>query len=286
MRARALRRASRWLFAILACIGSCSARQQSGSEVGRQVAEHLCPVQRGCDCDERLLIEDCEATVEREIARHEHEAIESGLVFDAECLDAFLAHIDEIASCISIDQWSSPPSPQECSVYSGTVEIGGPCTNYEFYPPMTDCQQGLVCQGGKCRNVNEPEILQEGEPCQEGWVSLGECAEGLACDTLDTDTCILYEPLPMFPIGHECRHSAECEPGSYCRPMDGVGDPSDQMPGVCTAYTPAGEACSLFYECDWWCEDGVCQYPPTALCVTLGSWHDTRGHPSGSAEDG
>ena len=32
-------------------LAACSAHPASDSDVGRQVAEHLCPIQAGCDCD-------------------------------------------------------------------------------------------------------------------------------------------------------------------------------------------------------------------------------------------
>ena len=118
------------LVAVIVCLAACSDRHQFDSEVGQRVAEHLCSIQHNCDCEQDRLIENCESTVEQEIARHERRAVERGLEFDTECFEAFLSRIDETASCVRLDDWFSPLG---CSVYSGTADVGDPCEHYEIY---------------------------------------------------------------------------------------------------------------------------------------------------------
>ncbi|MCA9650632.1 MAG: hypothetical protein KC501_12025, partial [Myxococcales bacterium] len=106
----------------------------------------------------------------------------------------------------------------------------------------------------------DPIILQEGEACSDtqGVVPtgcLGECAEGLTCDSRQTQTCIPYEPPPLVPLGGACTKPYECEQG-YCRPPEGMTDVSEESPGLCTLPTPAGDPCSLPYECERYCTDG------------------------------
>jgi len=186
--------------ALVACLSACTDRERFESELGQKVAEHLCSIQADCNCDADRLIANCEAEVEQEVGLNEREAIGRGLVFDPECLEVFLANIDALGSCARITEWRS----ELCAVYYGVADVGDPCGYYEFYPPMTDCRPGLDCRQGACRNLENPTILEIGEICSDtkGGVPsgfLGECAEGLACDSRDTRTCIPYSPTPLLP---------------------------------------------------------------------------------------
>jgi len=261
----------------IACLNACSDRERFESELGRKVAEHLCSIQADCDCDADRLIADCEAEVEREVGLNEREAISRGLVFDPDCLQLFLESIDELSSCGT----SLEGDATNCFVYFGSADVGDSCQIYELYPMMTDCRPGLDCRLGACRDLENPTILGVGEICSDtkGIVPsgfLGECAEGLACDSLDTLRCISYTPIPKIEMGGECVESFSCEDGSYCRPPEGADDVDEESPGICTAPTPAGEPCSLRYECDRFCEDGFCQVPPPLLCEVLQDWQTSR----------
>lgn len=280
-RTRGTRRAVvRTSFILSASVSACAERIQLDSEVGGMLAEHLCPIQAECDCAEDLLIVDCEDEVEREVARSEQAVIDRGLKVDSECLEAFLHRIDALASCGPLREHLS--EPLACFVYAGAAEVGDACRVYEVFPPMSDCRQGLRCRDGTCFDPYDIPILQEGETC---WVPsstpnmqtgfLGECAEGLECDW--RGICNAVDPAPpMVAMGDECLYGSQCPLEGYCRPPSGADQATEELPGVCTEYTPAGRACSLSYECEWICEQGVCQEPPTALCYTLTTWQLAR----------
>ena len=145
---------------------------------------------------------------------------------------------------------------------------------------MTNCRQGLECLSGACRDIDNLPTLQEGELCSDSQGNvptgfLGTCNVGLVCDSNDTQTCIEAEPITLVPVGGECTAFGTCEMGSYCRPIDGV-EASETSPGVCTSPTPAGQACSLAYECERICVDGFCEAPPPLLCEVLGGWTGSR----------
>jgi len=261
----------------IACLNACSDRERFESELGREVAEHLCSIQADCDCDADRLIPECDAEVEREVGRNESEAIRRGLVFDPECLEAFLENIDALGSCERVTEWQS----ESCAVYHGAADVGDPCSYYEFYPPMTDCRPGLYCREGVCLNLQNPTALEKGDICYDpqgitpsGY--LGQCIDGLACDSRDTRTCIPYSPPSTVTVGGECAEFYLCERGTYCRPPEGADDVSEEAPGICTVPTLAGQPCSLIYECDWLCEAGICQPPPVALCGVLDGWQTSR----------
>lgn len=39
---------------------------------------------------------------------------------------------------------------------------------------------------------------------------------------------------------------------------------------------PAGDPCSLPYECERYCTDGLCEHAPPLLCEIVGDWDDAR----------
>lgn len=265
-----------WLVS-LACLGACTRTPPKHSEVAEQVTEHLCSIQEDCGCDPQLLIPSCERELTREITHNEQRALDAGLTLDEACLRTFLANIDALSTC----EPTPSGSTTECSVYYGTAQVGEPCVFYELLPPMTDCQQGLECRVGACRDLDDLPTLQEGEICSDSQSGvptgfLGECAAGLVCDSRDTRTCVPADPPMPVPLGGECPTLTACEPSTYCRPPEGSTDVSEQAPGVCTSPTPAGEPCTLLYECERICEDGICQSPPPLLCEVLDDWARAR----------
>lgn len=247
------------------------------SEIAEQVAERLCSTQNDCGCDPEVIIPSCAHEVEGEITRNERRALEAGLILDELCLETYLANLETLDTCEATLSWSV----DDCSVYYGTAGVGDSCLFYELFPPMTNCRQGLECRLGECRDLDNLPILQEGEICSDDQGNvpsgfLGECAAGLVCDSRDTRTCIPAAPTQPIPLGGECPAFTDCELGTYCRPPEGADDVSEENPGICTSPTPVGQPCTLVYECERFCEEGICQAPPPALCELLDDWAGSR----------
>ncbi|MCX4240861.1 hypothetical protein [Paraliomyxa miuraensis] len=250
---------------------SCSDRARLQSDVGRQIALHLCSIQTECGCTEEQLIPDCEAWIEREVAENERKAIAHGFELDEDCLQQLLDGIDEFATCGVPAGWGTM-----CPVYGRGAVAGESCETFDYLPLMTDCLPGLRCVEGVCRDPYHP-ILGAGEICSDtqssvptGW--LGRCDEGLQCDSRNTRTCIPYMPPTPIPDGQTCTVAFECEEGSYCRPPEGEYDVSEDVPGVCAEFTPDGEPCTVLYDCRGRCIDGYCEIVPPFLCSVLEDW--------------
>jgi len=243
---------------------ACTDRTRPHDDHGRRLAQHLCPIQATCDCGEELLIPGCEARVEREYAASERTAIEAGLELDEACFEQALEDLDRLAAC---DRPSN--SGTLCPVYTAHAEVGEACENHDFVPWMTECRAGLSCLQGTCRDLENPQLLYEGEVCS---ADLGVCAEGLICDSDDTRTCIPSPYWPPVPTGGQCTTPISCVDESYCQPQDPPQDPSEESPGTCTERTPEGQACALPYECTTRCTNGICETLPPKICETLEAW--------------
>jgi hypothetical protein len=259
-------------------VASCTDRTQSYSDAGREFARRLCAIQNDCDCADDIIIPDCEHQVAREVAESERQALNAGLVYDPECMEVFLAGVDDLGGC-AVEYLDHGPL---CPVYHGDAEVGEPCEIFDLMPRMYDCRVGLQCNHGVCRDPDNPAMLPLGAMCTTvpgpvptPW--LGTCDTGLQCDSLDTLTCIPSTSNPAS-LGGECTHAQECsDPNdNVCRPQDGDPQPSIERPGICVERTPPGELCPLGYECDWMCEAGICVAPPPMLCDTLRNWWSLR----------
>lgn len=256
--------------ALLTCI-ACSIRTQSRSEAGREFAVRLCAVQNECNCAEDLLIPDCEDRVEQGFAKSESKAKAADLVFDPACMESFLDFVDDLGTCEVTD----PRYGALCPVYVGDGGVGESCEVFDIFPRMQHCRLGLSCIEDVCRDLENPTLLPAGAICAAeqsilptSW--LGTCDEGLQCDSLDTRTCIPVMD-PLAALGEECT-VPYCLDNAICRPQGDDLEPSEERPGICVERTPPGEPCTVAYECDRICEDGLCQVPPPVLCEALGSW--------------
>lgn len=261
-------------------LSACSVRTEHYSEAGHEFAQRLCAVQSRCNCTEDIIITedvmipDCEKEVEREFSESERRALDAGLIFDPECMETFLEKIDALGECGLQDL-----DPGSCVVYSANGDVGDPCEIFDVLPLMSTCRAGLGCPDGLCRDPELP-ILSQGSLCSTeqadlptGW--LGQCDEGLYCDSRDSRTCLpsTYEPAPL---GGECTLPYECLDYNICKPQGDELEPSEERPGVCVERTPVGEPCTLAYECEWYCESGRCKQPQPSLCYTLYNWSASR----------
>jgi hypothetical protein len=256
---------------------SCSARTQSYSEAGREFARRLCAIQNDCGCADDVIIPDCEAQVEQEFTESERRALEDGLVYDAECMEVFLERIDELGACGV--EYPEPGPP--CAVYGGDADVGDPCEVFDTMPIMSGCRIDLACIDGTCTDLENQAKLPLGAICSADQHivptgNLGECDEGLRCDSADTRACVAATPIPQAPLGEECVQPYGCVDDGICRPQVSDPAPSEERPGICVERTPPGDPCTLVYECDRICEAGRCQEAPPVLCDILRNWWVSR----------
>jgi hypothetical protein len=276
LRAHVMRRISVHSALVLG-IASCSVRTQTQSEAGHEFAVRLCAIQNDCGCPSEVLIPDCEARVEREFAENERRARNAGLVYDSSCMQEFLERVDALGTCETM--YTEPAS--HCFVYGADADVGEPCGIFDVFPVMYSCRFGLSCIDGVCTDfVNRPR-LPEGAVCSEDQHivptgDLGDCDDGLQCDSIDTRTCIPVPVSPKVPLGEECTSYFGCEDRGICRPQGDDLEPTEERPGICVERTPPGEPCTLVYECDRICENGFCQVAPPLLCEALQGWWDLR----------
>jgi hypothetical protein len=258
------------LVLFLACAPACADRTEPRSALGRQLALHLCPVHDQCGCEQDLLIPDCEARVERELLATERRALGAGLELDESCIADILDDIDTLAAC------DRPSVGPPCPVYTAHAEVGEACEVFDFLPWMSQCRAGLKCVQGTCRELDYPYILREGELCSDTQADdatgdLGQCAEGLVCDSSGMRTCVPSPYWPPVPTGGQCTSPISCIDDSYCRAEDPEG-PSEETPGICTVRTLEGQPCNSLLECTTICTDGVCETLPPKMCEALEAW--------------
>lgn len=266
-------------FSLVVGIASCGVRTPTPhGEVGREVALRVCALQDQCDCSAGALISDCQERVEREFAEDERKALDAGLVFSRSCLDGWLEWLDALGTC----ERSYPEHEPLCPIYGNDHDVGEACELFDVSPMMYGCRPDLSCIDGSCTDFANRPRLPEGAICSVDQHivptgDLGECAEGLQCDSADTRTCIRVPASPKAPLGEECSSPFGCEDDGICRPQADDVEPTDERPGTCVERTPPGEPCTLVYECDRICEDGLCQVTPVAACEVSTGWSALLG---------
>lgn len=261
--------------ALLLGIASCSDRTRTNIEAGREFALRLCAAQNECNCAEDLLIPNCEDRVEREFTENAHKALSAGLVYNSACMEDLLERIDMFATC----ETDYPHFGPLCPVYGADDDVGEPCQIFDVFPAMYNCRFGLSCVDGLCAEPDDQPKLPQGAICSEDQSisptgNLGECDEGLRCDSVDTRTCVPITLIPQAPLGGECTEYSRCVDDNICRPQGDDLEPSEERPGTCVERTPPGEPCSLVYECDRICENGFCQVPPPGVCDIVRQWSE------------
>ena len=264
----------RFQLCLLVLASACSDRTHAHSELGHEFALHFCPVHDQCGCEDEIIdtmpIPSCEARVEQEFLASERRVLAAGLELDRTCFEDVLDDIETFTAC------GYPGGGPYCPVYTAHAEAGEPCEIYDYFPWMTECRAGLRCIQGFCRNIDDPNILYEGEICSDtqadrptGW--LGACAEDLNCDSEDTRTCVPDPYWPPISTGDVCIAPFTCVDGSYCH-TENSETPTEERPGVCTLKTPPGQPCDNLVECTFLCIEGVCQAPPPTMCEALQAW--------------
>jgi hypothetical protein len=255
---------------LLACASACTDRTHPHSELGHQLALHLCPVHDQCGCEEELLIPNCEVRVEQEFLATERRALDAGLELDSACFADVLDDVGRLEAC---DRTFLGPL---CPVYTAHADEGEPCEIYDAFPWMSECRANLSCIRGFCRNLYDPTILDEGDICSDTQSDratgyLGECADGFLCDSEDTRSCVPDPHWPLVPTGGVCTSPIACVDESYCHTDDPEG-PTEESPGTCKLRTPEGLPCDNLLECTTMCTDGICETQPPRMCEALEAW--------------
>jgi hypothetical protein len=128
---------------------------------------------------------------------------------------------------------------------------------------VSDCAPGLVCDlDGTCVEACEAWLsdkLPEGGQCEDGFLKLGDCAEGLGCESQGSDLCVT---LPGD--GGTCLYNL-CAPGHWCEVIVSTR--------TCRPLRVGGERCSKDEAC--WsgqCSGGACaegETPEAAVCAYI-----------------
>lgn len=200
--------------------------------------EAYCRMMFSCDCTETVWSSEevCQYRTSRSLRQPQLRARAAGLSYDEDCLHAHIEHVERTA-CEEF-------SREVCAYFHGDKAEGEPCTNH--HPAGTgfnDCAPGLVCWG-RCYDVENPApdfSLEAGETCYEQDIGrLGICVNDLVCDVETTLRCTRRSAL-----GEACTSPQLCAEG-YCNGS------------ICVPHKEDGEACTEWYECRTFCDEGVC----------------------------
>lgn len=190
------------------------------------------------------------------------------LAYDAACQDRWLAWVDSL----SCQTPTLPPLSDLCPIYHGTIREGMDCSDAGIVE--SQCERGLLCIAGRCRDPGQTSFGEIGEPCD----FTGRCndAQALCIDGLcqrlpaSGEPCLAFECAPDFgctagrcqplPVaGEQCQASVQlCATGSVCQadPDPGTGA------GRCEPLRDVGQPCQGHAEClSANCPAGVCAPP-------------------------
>lgn len=246
------------------------------------VATH-CEAADACECAVTVAQAGCEANLGDRWRARVDAGQDRGLTYDAECMDAIEASIDE-AMCAWPADDDGHPCNDFCQVYHGKRELGSSCTRFDDL--VSNCAQGLLCHAGRCTApCTALGGLGEGEQCRDPatFEDLDRCGQNLVCAG-DTGRCLrapaVGEPCP----NGLCDDAGYCdwnEPNQRCQPRVGEGANCEQAEcqsgldcvyvedaggyfATCRPRAQAGEVC---FEVG--CDDGL-DCGPDGLCRARG----------------
>jgi hypothetical protein len=192
-------------------------------------------------------------------------SLRAELAFDPGCVERWSSWVDALSCSAPV----LPAFADLCPLYHGTLRVGDPCEQGSIVD--TDCDRGLFCIAGTCR---DPELTAFGgldEPCELG----NRCDGALACiDELCQrlpgagEPCLDYlcSPEARCDFGYEicvalpgpgepC-DAGECLPGSFCG-----SDPNTGM-SECLRTGDVGDPCMGHRQCTSGnCPAGYCEDP-------------------------
>lgn len=263
---------------VIAALTTCIAGSGREDVAVQRLETALCEKAAACGCtDEPLECGEWPSSLIRD---------GSG-AFDPSCVDHWLTWLDGLA-CGAAEL---PSYAELCPLYHGTIREGEPCERRAL--TETDCDRGLYCIAGTCRDPQRIALGEPSQPCE-----LGErCSPGLLCfaercervpgageaclssscdanSRCDEGRCVALPGADQLCESGECRENAFCsfDPGSgfsVCRAKGRVGEPcrghgecgSGNCPaGFCAHPAKVGDPCSNRLPCgpDQWCDQGVC----------------------------
>jgi hypothetical protein len=252
-------------------LAGCEASVPSAEEQEQQAQETalvelgttICAAQSECTC---AGADECSSSASdtwraRAVAGHDR-----GLVYDDACVAAIGDAVDA-AACDEAESGVAHPCHEYCAVFHGERGIDETCERFDAL--VSDCEQGLLCEAGRC--VEACSILsglQPGQPCRDPdtFQELGTCAEGLFCD--DAGRCAVPPP-----VGSACEEYPDpCGPDAWCH----------WETQMCTALPREGESCDESPDC---AQGLACRYSDdygSSRCVAPGeAGDDCRDRPCG-----
>lgn len=268
----------------LALLGACHNRPVDEEDAPGEQAEAECGLLFGCSCDVFNYPDQasCEQVRFGFYAASYQLARQSGLVYDGHCVRQYLDALEK-QGCHPAP--SEPPPPDEpvectqpCAVYHGSSKAGEPCA--VDFSGFSSCAQGLVCAGDTCSDPCGAALgLGQGEPCRDpsNGLILGTCKAGLYCDSTGSNTCA---PLPGEGApcpGGQCAEGLVCQTiitDSTCVALGGPGDTCNDPDecradlacdgGQCVEIPGEGQPCMSVCAEGLWCSAGTCLALPAS----------------------
>lgn len=187
----------------------------------------------------------------------------AALAFDPACVERWIGWVD----ALSCEVPTQPSYDELCPLYHGTLREGDEC--FMEWLVESDCDRGLYCIAGSCREPSRIAFGRAGEPCDLGSL----CDEGLAC--ID-DLCQRLPGAGERCVDYRCNDESYCE-GVRCEALPGPGercdagqclagllcrfDPVDGV-SVCQASGDVGDPCTGHRQClSGNCPAGFCEEP-------------------------
>ncbi len=270
----------------VACYATANDDPESAARLERAeqlVAAHCASTQE-CECSVTNAQSGCEATLAEQWRGRLQAGKTRGLTYDAECFDAIEAGIED-ARCGWPPGDDRHPCHDFCQVFHGDRSDGQSCERFDDL--VSDCEQGLLCDRGKCVSPCETlSGLAEGEVCRDpvNFTALDRCADGLTC-LGNTGRCAKAPPAGSACLAGECDADSYCDysTGSErCLARVGAGANCEQAQcasnlqctyvetatgyfAECKPRAQAGEPCN-----EVGCDDGL-GCGPQGLCTPLGA---------------
>ncbi|MCH9685696.1 MAG: hypothetical protein K0V04_29965 [Deltaproteobacteria bacterium] len=256
-------------------------------DVQRVLTEQVCARMFSCPCSQGTSfasIDECEEQaglfqdqLDSIPMREQYQGL--GLQYDPACLGKLVDFAAQLGCASDFEAPNADQCVRPCNYWVGTQQVGQSCEVQGS--GVTDCAQGLRCQGGTCTDpcdpANDPARAQLGEDCwnvgcmeglwcepQEGICELrpaedepcpdGVCAEGLDCQPVDaTDPASELRCRGPQGLGALCSGHAQCISGNC-------------PAGVCEARPRAGEACAGVCGDGLDCVDQMCVRADAVVC--------------------
>lgn len=263
--------------AVVACgdAGGADAQFEARLDAVEALAQARCDASAQCGCTPSAAQGGCDSGLRDDWRARVIAGRDRGLQYDQDCVDA-IADAIEAQGCA----WPGVernPCDDFCQVFHGDRGAGEHCDGFDLL--VSDCAQGLLCEGGRCiAPCARLSGLAEGETCRDAasGQALDRCAEGLECD-FAAARCVrpasVGESCAVLP----CDGTSWCDNQSLrCAPRAGEAQNCDFVPctegltchygppdyiGVCVTEPREGESCAeVGCSEDLWCDgNAICR---------------------------